>query len=94
VTIAHHQTLEEARRRLEMAVHEVSGRFAGIGRTEWSADRNRVKLEGVGVRVEMWVDERNVHATGDMPILGGLLSGPFLSGFKQIIQDTFRKQLP
>jgi hypothetical protein len=35
-----------------------------------------------------------VHATGDMPMLGGLLTGPFLSGFKQIIQDTFRKQLP
>jgi hypothetical protein len=39
-------------------------------------DRNRVKLEGVGVWVEMWVDAPNDHATGDIPILGKLLDYP------------------
>jgi len=39
-----------------------------------------VKLEGAGVRVEMWVDAQNAHATGDIPILGQLLGGPLASG--------------
>jgi hypothetical protein len=94
LTIAHHQTLEEARRRLEGAVNDVAQRFGGIQRVEWSADRTRVKLEGLGARVEMWVDARDVHATGDIPILGGLLSGPLTSGLKQILEQAFRKQLP
>ena len=73
------------RRRLETAAHEV--------RVEWAADRNRVKLEGAGVRVEMWVDAQNVHATGDIPILGELLGGPLASGLKQIVQQAFQKKL-
>jgi len=93
LSIAHGQTLEEARRRLEMVIHEVSDRF-GVRRVEWSADRSRVKLEGVGARLDMWVDAQEVHVTGDIPALGGLLSGPLISGLKQIVQQTFRKQLP
>ena len=95
LTIAHGQTLEEARRRLETAVHEVSNRFkSGVRRVEWTADRNRVKLEGPGVWVEMWVDARDVHATGDIPILGALLGGPVASGLKQVIERTFQMRLP
>src|SRR6266511_1827001 len=89
LSIAHGQTLEEARRRLEMVIHEVSDRF-GVRRVEWSADRSRVKLEGVGARLDMWVDAQEVHVTGDIPALGGLLSGPLISGLKQIIQQAFR----
>lgn len=94
VSIAHRQTQEEARRRLETAVREVSERFGRLGRVEWSADRSRVKLETAGASLEMWVDDRDVHATGDMPVLGRLMSGPFVSGLKQILQQTFRKALP
>ena len=93
LTFAHGQTLEEARRRLERAVHEVCGTFGGIRRVEWADDRHRVKLEGAGVRVEMWVDAQNVHATGDIPILGELLGGPLASGLKQIVQQAFQKKL-
>jgi hypothetical protein len=46
LTFAHGQTLEEARRRLETAVHEVSSQFRAVRQVEWAADRNRVKLEG------------------------------------------------
>jgi hypothetical protein len=95
LTIAHGRSLGEARRRLEMAVHEISGRFGAVlQRVEWAADRDRVKLEGVGVQVEMWVDAQDVHATGDIPILGGLLGGPLASGLKQVVQHTFQKKLP
>ena len=93
VTVAHGQTLEDARRRLEKAVHDVCGQFGGISRVEWAADHNRVKLEGAGVRVEMWVDAQHVHATGDIPILGELLGGPLASGLKQILQQAFQKKL-
>jgi hypothetical protein len=41
----------------------------------------------------MWVDAHNVHATGDIPILGGLLGGPVTSGLKQIVQQAFQKKL-
>ncbi len=93
VTFAHGQTLEEARRRLEKAVHEVTSQFGGVRRVEWAADRNRVKLEGAGVWVEMWVDAQNVHATGDIPILGELLGGPLASELKQVLQQAFQKKL-
>ena len=95
LTVAHGRSLEEARGRLEMAVGEVSGKFgAMVRRVEWSADRSRVRIEGAGFWVEMGVDAREVHATGDIPVLGGLLGGPVASGLKQIVQKTFRKTLP
>lgn len=95
LTIAHGQTLEEARRRLEQAVREVSDRLkSGIRRVEWTADRNRVKLEGPGIWVELWVDVRDVHATGDIPMLGALFGGPVAAGLKQVIEHTFQKKLP
>src|SRR5215467_4257334 len=77
LTVKHGQTLEEARRRLAAAVRDVTERFgAVVSRVEWAADGNRVKLEGRGIWVEMWVDARDVHATGDIPILGALLGAP------------------
>jgi hypothetical protein len=95
LTVAHGRTLEEARRRLETAVHQISAQFgAVIRRVEWAPDRDRVKLEGVGIRVEMWVDAQDVHAEGDIPILGALLGGPLASGLKQIVEQTFQKRLP
>ncbi|MGH7263759.1 MAG: polyhydroxyalkanoic acid system family protein [Candidatus Rokuibacteriota bacterium] len=95
LTIQHGRTQEEARHRLEAAVHEVSAKFgAMLRRVEWAADRNRVRLEGVGFWVEMWVDAQAVHATGDAPILGRLFGGPLSSRLKEIIEQTFQKQLP
>jgi hypothetical protein len=64
-----------------------------IQRVEWAADRNRVKLDGVGFGVEMSVDAVAFHATGDIPILGRLLSGKLTSGLKQIVERTFQKKL-
>jgi hypothetical protein len=86
LTVQHGRTLEDARRALELAVHRVSGQFSTlVRRTEWAPDRQRVKLEGVGFWVEMWVDAQAVHATGDIPILGGLLGGGMVEGLKQIV---------
>jgi hypothetical protein len=95
LAVAHGRTIGEARQRLDRAVQEVSGRFAGVIRqVDWSEDRNRVTLGGAGVRVEMWVDDRDVHAVGDIPVLGALLGGPLASGLKKILQETFQKRLP
>jgi putative polyhydroxyalkanoic acid system protein len=95
LTIQHHQTQEEARRRLDTAVHEISAKFGVmLRRVEWAADRNKVRLEGVGFWVEMWVDAQAINVTGDAPIVGRLLGGPLPSRLKQILERTFRKQLP
>ena len=95
LTVAHGRTLDDARDRLEKAVQEISDRFgAMIRRVDWDADRRRVKLQGVGVQVEMWVDAQDVHVIGDIPVLAGLLGGPVASGLKQIVQTTFQKKLP
>ena len=95
LTFQHGQTLEEASRRLEAAVDQVSGQFrALVQRVDWAADRKRVKIEGVGFWLEMWVDAQTVHATGDVPILGGLLGPSLASGLKQIMQQTFPNKLP
>ena len=94
LTIAHGQNIEAARQRLEAAVRRVSVQFGAlIRRVDWTPDRDRVQLEGVGIRLEIWVDARDVHAVGDIPILGALLGGSLAAGLKQIIQQTFQKGL-
>jgi hypothetical protein len=95
LSLRHGQTLEEAQKRLETAVHEVHG-WCGtlVQRVTWSADHNHVRLDGVGFWVEMEVDAQEVHVTGDLPVLGRLLGGPVATGLKQIVQQTFQKQLP
>lgn len=42
----------------------------------------------------MEVDAQEVHVSGDLPLLGGLLGAPVVTGLKQIVQQTFQKQLP
>jgi Putative polyhydroxyalkanoic acid system protein (PHA_gran_rgn) len=95
LTLEHGRTLKEARRHLETAVHQVSAQFGSVvRRVEWEADRSRVKLEGIGFWLEMSVDAQVVHATGDVPVLGGLLGSSLASALKQIMQQTFRNKLP
>jgi hypothetical protein len=95
LTLQHGQTLNEARRRLEATVKEATTQFGSmIQRVEWAADRNRVKLDGIGFWVEMSVDAHVLHAMGDIPILGRLLGGSMTAGLRQIIERTFQKQLP
>ena len=93
VSVAHGQTLPEAQRRLETVVQEASSRL-GLRQVEWSADRRRVQLQGLGARIDMWVDAEVIHVTGDLPGLGGLLGGPMAAGLRQLLERTFRKQLP
>ena len=95
LTLQHGQTLDEARRRLEMTVNELTGKFGPmVQRVEWAPDRSRVKLSGIGFWLEMSVDTQVLHATGDIPMLGRLLSAPVVSGLRQIVQQTFKKSLP
>jgi hypothetical protein len=94
LSMKHGRTLEEARTQLETAVHKVQTQFAAlVRRATWSADRNQVRLDGVGFWVEMWVDAEEVHASGDIPLLGRLLGSPVSTGLKQILQQTFQKKL-
>ena len=94
LTVRHGRTLEDAARGLERAVQQASGQFGAlVRRIEWAPDRHRVKLEGVGFWVEMWVDAQDVHATGDIPLLAGLLGGQLGPRLKQILQQTFQKKL-
>ena len=95
LTIQHHQTQDEARRRLETTVHEISTKLGSMLRqVEWATDRNKVKLDGVGFWIELWVDALAVHVTGDAPMLSRLLGGPLGSRLTQIVERTFQKQLP
>jgi putative polyhydroxyalkanoic acid system protein len=95
LTVRHGRTLDDARRGLELAVQRVSGQFGPlVRRVEWAPDRDRVKLDGAGFWVEMWVDAQDMHATGDIPLLAGLLGGRLGEGLKQIVQQTFQKKLP
>jgi len=93
--IRHGRSLDDARRGLEQAVQRISGQFGPlVRRVAWAPERDRVKLEGAGFWVEMWVDTQDVHATGDIPLLAGLLGGQLGAGLKQIVQQTFQKKLP
>jgi hypothetical protein len=94
LTFRHGKTQEEARARLADAVAQLQGQFSSlVQRVDWSADRNAVHLSGSGFVVDAWVDPLEVHLTGDIPLLGRLLAGPFALGVKQILQNTFQKRL-
>lgn len=95
LSVQHGRTLEEARSYLQTVVHKVNSQFRTFVRqVTWSADRNRVRLDGVGFWVEMWVDAEVVHVSGDIALLGGLLGSPLATGLKQIIEQTFQRKLP
>jgi hypothetical protein len=95
LTMKHGRTLDEARAALGQSVLAVQDRFGSlIRRVDWESDRSRVRVEGTGFWVEMKVDAQEVHASGDIPILGGLLGGSLGSGIEQIVKKTFEKGLP
>jgi putative polyhydroxyalkanoic acid system protein len=95
VTLEHRRSLEDARRALEDTVNQLTAQFSTmVSRVEWATDRNRVKIDGVGFWVEMTVDARVFHATGDIPVLGKLIGSRFPADLKQIVQRTFQKNLP
>lgn len=94
VSVKHGQTQDEARTRLRQSVGEVNAKFAMmIQRVDWSPDGNQVKLLGKGFDLDMRVDAENLHVTGNITILGGLLAGPLAAGLKQILGRNFPKQL-
>ncbi len=94
VSMKHGQTQDEARNRLEAAVNELRKLFGAlIQHVVWSTDRTQVRIDGAGFWIELVVDAQNVHATGDIPMLGGLLGGPLAAGLERIMRQTFRKQL-
>ena len=95
LTMKHGRTQDEARAALGQAVRAVQDRFGPlVRRVDWDADRSRVRVEGTGFWVEMKVDAQEVHASGDIPILGGLLGGSVGSGIKQIVKQAFEKGRP
>jgi hypothetical protein len=94
LSVKHGRSLEEARSHLEAAVYKVHSQFkALIQQVTWSADRNRVRLDGLGFWVEMWVDALEVHVSGDLPVLGRLLGSPMATALQRIVQQTFQKKL-
>jgi hypothetical protein len=94
LSLEHGQSRDDARNRLEVAVNQIRQLFGSlIKQIAWSADRSQVRIDGAGFWLEMVVDARSVHATGDVAMLGQLLGGPLTAGVKRIMQQTFQKQL-
>lgn len=94
-SIQHESTFDDARRRLETAVREVTERFGTfVQRVEWSSDRSQVRLEGLGSWIDMQVDEQAVHVSADILMLGGLLGSSVTTRLQDMIQRTFQPQLP
>jgi hypothetical protein len=95
LSVQHGQTVDEARRHLETAVHEITSRFGTlVKRIAWSTDRSQVRLEGSGIWIELRVDEQAVHVSADLPVLGRLLGSSVTTWLKEIIQRTFQPKLP
>lgn len=94
LSFQHGQTLDEARRRLNSAVDEVHRQLGpAIQNATWSADRSRVKVDGVGFWVEMAVDAQALHAKGDIELLGRLIGDRVRGGLNRILERTFHKRL-
>jgi hypothetical protein len=95
LSVKHHLTLDEARRRLEESVRDLQARFGSMIHTvEWSPDRSGVGLTGAGFTGRVWVDATEVHAVVDVPLLGRLLGSPVVAQLKGLLEQRFHKQLP
>ena len=95
LSVQHGQTFDEARRRLETAVQEITSHLGTlVKRVEWSTDRSQVRVEGSGFWIQMQVDVQAVHLSADFPVLGKLLSGSVTTRLKEILQRTFQQKLP
>ena len=95
LSVQHGHTFDEAKRRLETAVHEIQNRFGAlVQQAEWSTDRSQVRIEGSGFWVEMQVDAQAVHVSVDIPVLGGLLGGSITTSLQEIVQGAFQFKLP
>ncbi len=94
MSLKHGQTRDEAKGRLEYALGELRKLFGPlIQQVNWNEDRSQVRIDGAGFWLEMLVDAENVHATGDIAMLGRLLGGPLSAGLKRIMERTFPRQL-
>ena len=94
LSLEHGREMAEARSLLRTAVDQTTAKFGAlVRRTDWAGDGSSVKVIGVGFTVEMRVDAKHVHVTGDLPALGGLLGSPMAAGLKQIVQRVFQKKL-
>ena len=95
LSVQHGHTLDEARRRLETTVAELTSRFGTlVRRVEWSPDRSQVRLEGSGVWIELRLDAQAVHLSADIPLLGRFLGGSVTTRLQEILQHTFQSKLP
>jgi len=95
LSVQHGHTFDEARRRLEIAVREITSRLGTlIRRVAWSTDRSQVRMEGMGGWIEMQVDAQAVHVSADIPVLGRLLGDSVTTRLKEIVQHTFQPKLP
>jgi hypothetical protein len=95
LSVQHGQTFDEARRRLETVVHEITSRFGTLVRqVEWSPEHSQVRLEGIGFWIEMRVDVQAVHVSADLPVLDRLLGGSITTRLKEILQRIFQRKLP
>ena len=94
-SMEHGASLDEARRRLRTAVSQVQGMFPAVVQSvSWSPDETSVKLIGKGFDLQLRVDAVRIYASGNVTLLGGLLSGKLAAGLKQILQRTVAKRLP
>ncbi len=95
LSVQHRHTFDEARRRLETAVHDLTSRFGMlIRKVEWSTDRSQVRLEGSGVWIELQVDGQAVHVTADIPMLGRLLGSSLTTQLQELLERAFQRKLP
>jgi hypothetical protein len=94
LTLKHGRTLDDARARLETTLADFNTKFGVmVNRTEWSADRNEVKIYGKGFEIDLRIDATDLHVSGDIPILGKLLGSPIMKGLRGSLEKSFQKRL-
>jgi hypothetical protein len=94
LSVKHGVSFDEAKVRLDAAVREL-GKLMGrmVQQVTWNSGRDRVRVEGAGFWLEMSVDAQDLHATGDIPALAGLMGGPLTAGLRRVVEQTIQRQL-
>ena len=73
-SMEHGQPEELAQDHFEAGIAEAVARFGSwIGRIDWSEDRHQAIIIGSNYQVQLWYDERFLHARGQIPLAWKLI---------------------
>ncbi len=89
IKIEHRQPPDTVEEKFQSAIREAEARFrTWIHRVNWSNEGRTAMLVGPGYEVRLEVDDRYLHAQGDVPLAWKLLEGVVRKRLKRALEQA------